>query len=149
MSRAADRVGNKRPRLADAAAACARAVQSAGGVKAVAAETGIKARRLYAACDPDGDGAYAPLSWPEVFRLTRDLGVTDFADALVALNGGVVLDGGDARPASVLAPLLARLSGEAGAALMEGRTEGALAALDAVLRTGAALRAALLREAGR
>lgn len=142
-------IGVKRRARGSAAQACAEAFEQAGGVVAVAAESGIKARRLYAASDPNANHGDKPLTWPEVYRLTRDLGVTAFADALVGLNGGVVLDGGDTRPASVLGPQLARLSGEVNAALLEGRTDAALIALDALLKTGAALRAAKLRESGR
>jgi dsRNA-specific ribonuclease len=135
--------GVKRRVRGSAAEACAKAWAEAGGVKVVEAESGLKARRLYAAADPDANHGDKPLSWEEVVRLTRDLQLTAFADALAALTGAVVLDGADTRAADVLAPLFARHAGEVTVALLEGRTESAGVALDATLRLGAALRAAL------
>ena len=145
MSRSAHRIGNK-PRGGDAAAACAAAWAQAGGVRAVERETGIKAKRLYEAADPDAADRQKPLTWDEVLRIERDLGVTAFSDALVALHGAVALHGDDSRDAGKLAPRFAKAAGDAVAALLDGRGD-AVAALDLVLKTGAALRATLSKGA--
>jgi hypothetical protein len=139
--------GVKRRVRGSAAEACAKAWAEAGGVKVVEAESGLKARRLYAAADPDANHGDKPLTWEEVVRLTRDLHLTAFADALAALNGGVVLDGGDTRAPATLAPLFSQAAGEVVTALLDGRTESAGLALDRALKAGAALRAALTLSA--
>lgn len=141
-------IGTK-PRIAGtAAAAAAEAWAQAGGVKAVSAETGIKERRLYGAADPDSDGGdHKELTWREVMRLERDLGITAFSDALVALRGGVVLDGADGRDVASLRLMFVAASQAATLALMEDRREAAALELEKSLRLGAALRAALMERA--
>lgn len=142
---AAQRIGVKPRRAGTAAAACATAWAQAGGVAVVAAETGIKPQRLYAAADPDSNGKdQKQITWREVLRIERDLGVTAFSDALVAQRGGVVLDGYDGRDVASLRSAWATATGEATAALLDGRTEAAALLLERALRLGAALRAALV-----
>ncbi len=144
-------IGVKRRHAGTPEAACASAWAQGGGVKRVEAASGIKAKRLYEAADPDAGDRQKELTWREVCRLERDpdLAITAFSDALVAQRGGVVLDGGDTRDVSVLKPALLRVAHAATEALFDDRNEAAVIALEQLLRHAAALHAALNARARR
>lgn len=146
MTRRAGETGNKSK--AGFERALARAFAASGGVPAVERETGIKAKRLYAAQDPDSDGRQKELTVIELRRIARvspDAALI-LAEEFAALAGAsvVALPADDHSTGWHVAAVL-RAQAEVMAALDGERRAEARAHANDLIAAAMALSGALLR----